>query len=90
MFLPQDVTHPACKVVYTFYLGFISRPKWTMLRRHDDVTTGTSMRRTYTSLRSLTGMKVRLISLRHGNDIPIDNKMRLTNLPHCRDVTTGT
>ena len=41
-------THLACDVVATSHLGLILvETSRTMLRRHHDVATGTSMRRTY-------------------------------------------
>ena len=46
--LRKKQTHPACDVVATSHLGLIQvETSRTMLRRHRDVATGTSMRRTY-------------------------------------------
>ena len=44
----KSTTHPACDVVATSHLGLIQvETSRTMLRRHHEVATGASMRRTY-------------------------------------------
>ena len=41
-------THPACDIVATSHIGLIQvETSRTMLRRHHEVATGTSMRQTY-------------------------------------------